>query len=173
MGIVKSLLLHGFMCACLLPATVASAAWSDFDVPGAVRERYAPLYNATVSTEPDGSKIFGDARLWRRGGVNVLYLKGDAFEMAFQHGKLLGPEIAQGSLERASRISSDAIHANLGDGPAAGALTTYAEHGITQKIVRYTHAYHREIQLLDEAWGLSEATGIPFSLVRQRMKLGK
>ena len=161
MGIVKSLLHHGFMCACLLPATVASASWSDFDVPGAVRERYAPLYNATVSTEPDGSKIFGDARLWRRGAVNVLYLKGDAFEMAFQHGKLLGPEIAQGSLERASRISSDAIHANLGDGPAAGALTAYAEHGITQKIVRYTHAYHREIQLLDEAWGLSEATGIP------------
>jgi hypothetical protein len=58
------------------------------------RAKYAPLYSAHVRENPDGSRSFHRGTLFRRSGIYVLHLKGDRFEMAFQHGALLKEQIS-------------------------------------------------------------------------------
>ena len=75
-----------------------------YQTPAAVRERYRYLYQEQVKPTPDGGATFHFARLWRREGLNILHLRGDRFEMAYQHGRLLKREISDGALTMASLI---------------------------------------------------------------------
>ncbi len=84
----------------LIPGAVAYG----YEVPSSVRRKYQDLYAQRVEVLQDGSRRFGDARLFNRGGIRVLYVKGDRFEMAFQHGRLLHDEVHQGALSQVASI---------------------------------------------------------------------
>src|SRR3954464_10601689 len=68
-----------------------------------LRRKYRALYDAPVTKLPDGSAAFHQARLYEPEGISVLSLRGDAFEMAFQHGKLLAQKVREGVLRQLSR----------------------------------------------------------------------
>lgn len=134
-----------------------------YRTPPELRRRYAHLYRAEVAPTPDGGATFAGGRLWRRGGLNVLHVRGDRFEMAFQHGRLLRDEIAHGSLHRASRIAHDNIRNSLGDGPLARAVSWYTTAAIAEPMLRngLVAARDRGDDSLPEAFGLSEGCGVP------------
>ncbi len=133
-----------------------------YKTPPALRERYRYLYQQSVEPTPDGGATFHFARLWRRDGLNVLHLRGDRFEMAFQHGKLLEREISDGALTMASLIQRNAIRNSVG-GALAKIVTWYAETGIAETMLRHglDRARQRDDDTLPEAYGLSEASGVP------------
>jgi tetratricopeptide (TPR) repeat protein len=131
--------------------------------PLALRRRYAALYEAEVVPTADGGATCAGGRLWRRRGVHVLHLRGDRFEMAFQHGRLLRDEIAHGSLERAARIAHDNIRNSLGDGVLASAVSWYTNAAIAEPMLRngLRRARERGDDSLLDAYGLSEGSGVP------------
>src|SRR5258708_3896001 len=61
-----------------------------------VRTKYRHLYELPVEEHEDGSRSFHEGQLYRHHGLNVLRLRGDYVEMAFQHGRLLADQIPQG-----------------------------------------------------------------------------
>ena len=132
--------------------------------PAALRDKYRHLYVQAVEPTADGA-TFDRARLWRCGALNVLSVRGDRFEMAYQHGRLLADE-AGDSLVMASRIASDAIRSSLGPGALGKLVNWYAERGIAEPMLAHGLKFAEEmapgstIDHLAEAYGLSEATGI-------------
>ena len=98
----------------LIPGAVAFG----YEVPSSVRQKYQALYSQSVVELPDGSKRFGEARLFNRGGVRVLYVKGDRFEMAFQHGRLLHDEVHQGALSQVANIVANSARNSFPKIPA-------------------------------------------------------
>ncbi|RMH42919.1 MAG: hypothetical protein D6689_06655 [Deltaproteobacteria bacterium] len=133
-------------------------------VPAAWRRRYADLYDEPVRPTPDGGAVFHRARLWRRGGVCVLHLRGDRFEMAFQHGRLLRDEIACGTLQAAARVCRNAVRASVGE-PLATVVSAYADLAIAERMLRrgLERARDRGDDALAEAYGLSEGAGVPMA----------
>ena len=139
--------------------------------PTHLRERYRGLLEAPVIEHDDGGRSVGDGRLWRVGGLNVLGLRGDRFEMAYQHGRLLSDEIQEGTLAMASRITPDAIRCSVGEGLVAKALSWYARRaisdpmlaaGVAQANVRNPGEDH-----LVDAYGLSAGCGVPVDVIIQ------
>lgn len=140
------------------------ASGQDIEVPDDIRETYKHLYEQDVEQLPDGSYKFDKARLFKREGINVVYMEGDQFEMAFQHGALLKDEIINGgSLERASLLVRDILRQNLGTGFVAKLVTNYAYENILMKILRWSlnNPDTPSTSNLHQAWGISEATGVP------------
>jgi hypothetical protein len=131
-------------------------------VPDHLRHRYPALYDSQVSPTDDGGARFDRARLWRRAGLNVLYLNGDRFEMAFQHGRLLRDAIGTGTLDKASRIAPNAIRNSVGNGPLARVVSWYADTCIAEPMLRHglarVEGAHDEH--LSEAYGLAEGCGV-------------
>jgi hypothetical protein len=132
-------------------------------VPDIFRRRYPALYEAPVEPMPDGGACFDRARLWRRGGIRVLRVAGDRFEMAFQHGRLLSGEIARGTLRQASLITRNAIRNSCGNGLLARLLYWYADRCISEPILRRGLAYQggSPTRDLGDTYGLSESCGVP------------
>lgn len=131
-----------------------------------VRSHYRELYTLPVVEHPDGSRTFHNGKLYRRHGLNVLFLKGDDAEMAFQHGRLLANEILAGCV-RPSATQVERAVAN-----------TYGKYGPLQRLI--SHGIHRlitstmlgcalaagrrrigEAATYDETIALSDATGLP------------
>ena len=138
-----------------------------YKTPPDVRARYRHLYEERVHPTPDGGATFHVARLWRRHGINVLSVKGDRFEMAFQHGRLLKNEIAAGTLEMAGRIAHHGIRNSVGDGPLAKLVKWYADSALAETMLRcgVERAKERGDQSLLEGYGLSEGSGVPVRAV--------
>ena len=136
-------------------------------VPEDLRRRYRTLYDARVEPTPDGGARFDRARLWRRGGVNVLRLVGDRFEMAFQHGRLLQAEIARGTLEQTGLLVRDAIRNSFGNGLLSSLFNWYADKCISEPIARNSLAFLGDSsrQSLAEIYGLAEGCGVPVRTV--------
>src|SRR6476620_11609488 len=82
-----------------------------------LRQKYASLYQLKVQRLPDGTRKFHNGTLFFREGLRVLSLKGDRFEMAFQHGKLLQEEIPQGVIGIASEMIRNEVDNAFGDKP--------------------------------------------------------
>ncbi len=74
-----------------------------------LREKYRHLHELPVEQHSDGSRSFHDGRLDRFHGLNILQLRGDCVEMAFQHGRLLADQIPQGAVPQSARLVGDAI----------------------------------------------------------------
>ena len=131
--------------------------------PEEYRRRYRDLYEAAVEPAPDGGATFGRGRLWRRGGVNVLRLAGDPFEMAFQHGRLLEAEIARGTVQQTSVLVRNAIRNSFGGGLLSCLANWYAGRCISEPILHSGLAYlgNSAEQTLAEIYGLSESCRIP------------
>jgi hypothetical protein len=136
-------------------------------VPAEFRRRYGKLYEAAVEPTPDGGACFDRARLWRRGGVNVLRLVGDSFEMAFQHGRLLEAEIARGTVQQTSLIVRNAIRNSFGGGLLSWMANVYADKCISEPILRGGLAYlgSPAEQSLPDLYGISESTRIPLRTI--------
>ena len=58
---------------------------------------------------PTGSRSFHDGWLYRCHGLNVLFLRGDAIEMAFQHGRLLADQIPQGAVQGLLKLIDNVV----------------------------------------------------------------
>lgn len=131
-----------------------------------IRGRYGHLYRLPVVEFPDGSRTFHDGRLIRRHGLNVLLLRGDAVEMAFQHGRLLADQIPLGAPVHSARLVANVL-ANA-RGPR-GALRRWINGALEEALIRrmlttsvksLSRVFgHTPAQ--DEGMALSEATGIP------------
>jgi hypothetical protein len=93
----------------VLTSIFATPHLSAFEVPAAIDAKYRNLYALTPENLPDGSVKLGGARLMRRGGVRVLYVAGDSFEMAYQHGRLLRDDIARGALPQTANMIRNTI----------------------------------------------------------------
>lgn len=146
-----------------VPASMFFPAWKV--VPPERREEYRHLYQEAVVQDPDDptTRRFHRARLEKRHGIWVLRLRGDRFEMAFQHGRLLQGEILSGrSLDQASRLVANAIRNNLGEGLAAAAVEKYVDTYVINSILSYSQAnsVRPNQRYLDDAYGLAEATGL-------------
>jgi hypothetical protein len=102
----------------LILILIPGSAAFGYEVPSTVRQKYQALYNQAIVSHPDGSKQFGEARLFHRGGIRVLYVKGDRFEMAFQHGRLLRDEVHQGALSQVANIVANSARNSFPKIPA-------------------------------------------------------
>lgn len=129
------------------------------------RRAPASAFTDTERTvDADGTRRFGPAWAKHHHGLWILHLTGDRYAMAYQHGRLLAEEIADGSLERASRIATDAIEVSVGSGALGAAVKWYAMKRIARRIlrtgVRHARRLRPDQEALAEAHGLADATGI-------------
>jgi len=121
-----------------------------------LRRQHRGLYREKVETDSDGSVKFHKAQLFKRAGVFVLHLKGDAFEMAFQHGRLLSNEIRNGVLFQLGRTIPSTIQNTITKHPLINrALLTFLdfmEHNVLMKNIPREY--------LSETFALSEGSGL-------------
>lgn len=143
-------------------ALISSSSAFGFEVPYELREKYSDLYNKELKTHPDGSKEFGDARLFMRQGIRVLSLKGDRFEMAFQHGKLLKNEIPQGALPKIAAMIQNAAKNSFPDIPAiVDPIIEGIYRNYSRSILKHSSQNMgiSQDEYLLEAYGLAEGSG--------------
>ncbi len=152
------------LAACLI--SVSLQAEIPTRVPAKVRKQYAYLYSLTPKVEADGSVSFHRARKFERGGVNVLFLKGDRFEMAFQHGRLLKDQVVEGALPAAARLFEKTVTNGIPQMPVLSAIVINRFKRKYPDTILETMMRHPELApdgILLEAYGLSEGAGLPVS----------
>jgi tetratricopeptide (TPR) repeat protein len=134
-----------------------------YQTPDSIKEKYSSLYSLKVESLPDGSRSFGEAKMFRRNGLYVLALKGDSFEMAFQHGKLLQQEILKGALPQVALIVDNTVKTSLPEIPF-----------VTDFVIKYFYRTITDTMLqngiranggdadrfMQDAYGLSEGSGM-------------
>jgi tetratricopeptide (TPR) repeat protein len=137
-----------------------------------IREQYQWLYQIPVREFADGSRSFHRGLLYRCHGINLLFLKGDFIEMAFQHGRLLADQILLGAPPQSARMVTCAVASAIG---VTGRIPEMVAEGIHRLVtdsmlsfaVKTARAVLGSADALDEAIALSEATGLPaMDLVR-------
>lgn len=133
-----------------------------------LRKKYAYLYSLPVIEEPGGERRFHNARLMRRSGINVLALRGNAFEMAFQHGKLLAPEISVGAVIGSSKMIERAVDNTFMHRPLyRAAAKKVIDRDYTTALLRNAvNQYPAESRsVLEKLFAISEAAGVPMPTV--------
>lgn len=161
MGCWKLVLATLLVCVSL-PAEIPT------EVPSKIRKKYSYLYSLAPKAEADGSTSFHQARKFNRGGVNVLFLKGDRFEMAFQHGRLLKTEIKDGALPQAAKMFEKTVSNGVPQLPLLNGIIMnhfkrkYPEAMLKSMLNRPGAAAD---DLLLEAYGLSAGSGRPLTEV--------
>lgn len=139
-----------------------------YEVPSWIKEKYQSLYQAKIVTESDGSVRFHQGRLFKRGGIRVLSLKGDKFEMAFQHGRLLESDTLEGALPQTAAMLERAVRNTIPNIPVVtSAVVDYFYKNYTDKILEYGIKSQGgdATKLLLEAYGLSEGANLPLDMV--------
>jgi len=139
-----------------------------YDTPDWVRQKYQSLYESKIISEANGSTQFHQGRLFRRGGIRVLSLKGDQFEMAFQHGRLLHEDILRGALPETAALLEKSVRNILPDIPVVtSSVVDYFYRNYTDKILQYSiqNKGGDPSQVLLEAYGLAEGAQIPLDTV--------
>ena len=137
-----------------------------------IREQYQTLYEIPVIEFPDGSRSFHNGLLFRCHGVNLLFLKGDFVEMAFQHGRLLADQIPNGAPPQSARMVGCGLANAMGVSGRVQQLIAEGIHRlVTDSMLNFAIKAARSVlggtETLDEAIALSEATGLSVStLVR-------
>ncbi len=138
-----------------------TAVAQNYRIPNSVKEQYRYLYSLPVETLPDGSKSFHNATLRKIGGLNILSLKGDRFEMAYQHGRLLREEIKTGVVPQAAQMLPRAIRNSMGDGIVGRIAERYMRRNVLQPMMsKSINSSRSPTELLGSVWALGEATGI-------------
>lgn len=129
-----------------------------------LRDQYKELYKAPVKEYPDGTRTFHNATLYRTEGINTLFLKGDRFEMAFQHGRILQDEIKKGAISRSMQLLENALANSIGDWGIVNSVVGKVLHWqITDKIFNFSLSKINEETdgVLNEAIAMSDSTGFP------------
>ncbi|MCE9546728.1 MAG: hypothetical protein K8T25_14710 [Planctomycetia bacterium] len=130
-----------------------------------VRRNYGHLYHRPVIEDAAGNRYFHRARLYRRHGLNILFLRGDYTEMALQHGRLLADVIPLGAPPQSARTVENAVANMLGRHSMFQHLLAEGIHRlITNRILTHASVAVRdelgEIGMFEEAIALSDATGV-------------
>lgn len=154
--IILSFLLYNISCITLANVN------KKYQIPFEIKNKYEYLTEQKVEKIKDNEWRFGKARLWKVHNINILYLEGDKYEMAYQHGILLKDEILKGSLNQASKITYNAILNNLDKGILSNIIYLYTKRFILESMLNYALKKSQEDPVLSllEAYGLSQATGI-------------
>ena len=117
-----------FVVSILVFTQLSSLAFAGSQLsPGeqrALREKYSYLYQEVPHRVVDGSVAFHQGRLFQKNSFNVLYLRGDSFEMAFQHAVLLKDQIAEGALMLTSNTIANTAANTLPTLPALARIAT-------------------------------------------------
>jgi hypothetical protein len=126
----------------------------------ALRRAYAYLWEHPLTTLPDGRRVFHRATSWNHHGIQVLHLKGDPFEMAFQHGKLAAEGVRAGILQQLSRTIPRALE--------NGVSKSEAIHRVVLKLVDFMGRdlrRHIPETYFEQAYAVSEASGLSLTEV--------
>lgn len=123
-----------------------------------LRKKYAHLYDATLIRKPDQSVQFHNATLFQRKGIHVLHLKGDHFEMAYQHGRLMRETIGDGTLKLVSEKIPRVFRSILGENSRFyGSVSILLNGFVHREMLKHTPAHY-----LEELFALSEGSGFPY-----------
>jgi len=139
------------------------------------RSAYAALYTQHVYERDDGTRFFDKGVVYQRHGLNVMFLKGDRFEMAFQHGRLLKDQILCGASVQAQRMIENNVANNLPPALARLPYITELASGvlhrcITDSILKTSFkkmAQSLEGNAIHDAIAIADATGFP---IRQAIR---
>jgi hypothetical protein len=131
--------------------------------PAHLRSRYRHLERETVVERADGARRFHRGWHLRREGIHLLVLRGDRYEMAYQHGRLLRELIVHGTLDQAQRACRNSVRSALGDGLLARAVSFYAERILTGVILHggLARSGTDDREPLLDGYGLSDGAGVP------------
>ncbi len=106
----------------------------------------------------DGHKEFGPSKLWKRGGIYVLHLKGSPYERGLQHGTLLKEEIRQGAIPYLAKKLDREIESSPGIPNIPGLrkiLLAYADWFVFRRIYR-----RMPKEYLEGARGIADGSGL-------------
>lgn len=136
-------------------------------IPPEYESRYQYLYSQEVDSLSNDVKRFDKAKLFKRGRLNILYLHGDGFEMAYQHGRLLKSEINQGALVTLSEILTNTIYNTMGErGFVAEVAQRYAEGRLEEMFNATSKLEGAQPQLyFSQAYGLAAGSGMPLDKI--------
>ncbi|MFM8269167.1 MAG: C45 family autoproteolytic acyltransferase/hydrolase [Pseudomonadota bacterium] len=151
----------------LILASLAPVIFA-YETPSWVHEKYQAVYQSKLTPQEDGSMRFHEGKLFRRGGIRILSLKGDEFEMAFQHGRLLQQDILQGALPETAALLEKSVKNILPEIPIlTSSVVEYFYSNYTDKILQHgiKSAGGDANKILLEAYGLSEGAQIPLDTV--------
>lgn len=141
-----------------------SASLLAYETPDYIKENYKRLYDTPVIFQEDGTRLFDRAQLLRRDNLYILSLEGDPFEMAFQHGRLLQKETAQGALPQLAKMLDNSVRNIFPSFPlVTDLIIAFLYRTETDGILNYgiqSTGGDRDRFLL-EAYGLSEGSQIP------------
>lgn len=143
------------MKASLLPVVKTSTLSTNLTFLRELRRKYRYLYAEKVRNLPDGSTAFHRGRLFRRQGLSVLHLKGDSFEMAYQHGKLLEEEVRTGVLHQLSCSIPHLLHNSVSRSPLLNRIVIGLVDYMGQNLKQ-----HIPWDYLAESFALSEGSGL-------------
>jgi len=151
----------GFENSAAMPASYRHAA-------AVVRAKYRQLYELPVEEHEGNGRSFHVARLVRHHGLNVLQLRGDYIEMAFQHGRLLADQIPLGAVPQSAKLVGDAIanvlwtRRKLENRVFSGAQQFLTRRMFARASRRIAEVFGGD-QTLDELIALCDGAGIPIS----------
>lgn len=146
---------------------------SEHETPSHLRSKYDYLYKLDIQEQTNGSQKFHNGTLWRREGINILHLKGDRFEMAFQHGRLLKKETIAGAVTKAADMVFDQIDNAIARPFLNRLARTWARNQIIDPIFDSLndHSDGRS-KMLQVAWALHDTTGVPTQTFADGFVLG-
>ncbi len=129
-----------------------------------LKKRYRPLYEQRVKSIGPNAWSFDKARLYKRGDTYALFLKGDAFEMAFQHGKLLSEQVQNGVLMQLSKTIPNHLENSVSQSKILNAL-------VIQLVDYFGHRLreHTPWESLVESFALSEGSGLALHHISNSM----
>lgn len=136
---------------------------TELTVPTEVKKKYATLYTLPVEKTPDGGRAFHQGRLYYRDGLRIISLKGDRFEMAFQHGRLLKEEIHAGAVPVTASLLGNNAKNSFPNLPFVTNLLIKAVYELfPDRTLRHLQKKHTPLmnELSHDAWGLSESSGL-------------
>ncbi len=152
-----------FFCALTSSSLIAAES-----LPSALASKYKQILSLKPKDASPTLRTLGEAKLFFREGVRVLYLKGDRFEMAYQHGRLLQDEIANGALPKIGSMVESAAKNSFPDVPSVvdpiieGIYKTYTTAIINHSAKKSNMS---KDEYMIEAYGLSAGSGLPLDLV--------
>ncbi len=140
-----------------------SAVAYGFETPHAFKQKYRQFMSQEPTIAEDGSVALGEARLFYRGKLRVLYVQGDKFEMAYQHGRLLRDDIRQGALPQTAMIVRNSVLNAFPLPPnAAESVIKTINHIYGGRMVDYASKSLgiSEHEFLADAYGMAEGSGL-------------
>jgi hypothetical protein len=123
-------------------------------------DQFAELESLNLTVDPRGSRVIGNAHAEKRGGLHILWLEGSAYEMGFQHGRLLREEIRNGAMPYHAYPVYNLPPFNQFSGWKKWLLVRYFDWTVFRSLRQ-----HAPTRFLEEIKGLADGSGLNFDLV--------